>query len=717
MDPRGPSPAGAGVQNRANSPNTLRIHVSPPANSRQDSEPTHGSAAAALRVAAENLASAGTFLSERAAFLLLIGFVLAALAQLGLYFSVELNARAPMGYLFLLTIGIVAFALGSAGLWLRRTVSNDHSGSLSAGGATHTSWATIRAPLGLVGWVLGVVALFYLLAMLASGSESGNAVYIWVLALAALALPFVSVADVATRHVRSGLVAWLRQHTWDIAIVVALIAAFLVINLHDLRDWYYSAIGDEYLFYEHARRVVDEGITRPFSQEGVYNIHPAMNSVFQAGVMRVFGADYLGWKFSETLNAAITIPAIYLLGHTLGGRRAAVVAAAVFASSHYLFAFAHTGYNNLSPLPVATWSIAVFVLGWKRQSPLLMYTAGLIAGLGFYTHYGARAVLPIIALFSLTACNPRRLTYLWPLALGFAITVIPTFVVEQEGVLTRMFGQVVGGYSEVVTGSTGQRVLDNVILNLPAFSYNSTVHTYIYGALMDPVSGLLAALGLAFAIGHLKDPRWRLLLIWFAVAMFMSGILSPYPHVAVTRLLFAVPPLALLAGLLAGRLWKAIPFHQLRLPDRYRLVTGVAVVATVLPVILALNLWQFWQVTPSMFPHSREAVALGAIRSEDCGGDFEQAAFVGNAMGEGSLMQRMLSSMYPDGPLPGRISHSELANGSGLPDPLPECLVFLNPNADDALRLQQELARRYPDGWLLPFTNPSGTTTVAIFAR
>ena len=65
-------------------------------------------------------------------------------------------------------------------------------------------------------------------------------------------------------------------------------------------------------------------------------------------------------------------------------------------------------------------------------------------------------------------------------------------------------------------------------------------------------------------------------------------------------------------------------------------------------------------------------------------------------------MQQVLSSMYPDGPLPSRISHSELANGSGLPDPLPECFVFLNPYDDDALRLQQELARRYPDGRLLP---------------
>ena len=291
---------------------------------------------------------------------------------------------------------------------------------------------------------------------------------------------------------------------------------------------------------------------RPFSQQGVYNKNPVMNSVFQASVMRVFGADYFGWRLSETLNGTLSIPAIYLLGRLLGGRRAAVMAAGMFAFSHYVFAFSHTGYNNLSPLHVATWAFALFVLGCRRANPLLLYAAGLIAELGFYTHYSTRAVLPILFLFSLTLWDRRRLASLWPLALGFALTVLPTFVVEQEAAITRMFGRVIGGYSEAVSRSVGQRVLDNIVLNLPAFNYSATMHTYVYGALMDLVSGLLAVMGVAFALGHVKEPLWRLLLIWFAVAIMITGILSPYPHVAIIRLIFVLPPLALLAGLLTA---------------------------------------------------------------------------------------------------------------------------------------------------------------------
>ena len=280
---------------------------------------------------------------------------------------------------------------------------------------------------------------------------------------------------------RSAFTALFRRYRWDALAVFGLTGVFLTVNLWDLQHWYYSAIGDEYLFYEHAKRIIDEGIVRPFSQEGVYNKHPVLTSVFQATVMRVFGVDYFGWTFSETLNAALTIPAVYVLGRNLGGRTAGVVAAGIFAFSHYIFAFSHTGYANLSSLPVTAWALAFFVIGWRKGNPLLLYIAGVIAGLGYYTHYSGRAIIPIIVLFSMTRGSPRQLLGLWPLALGFVLTTAPTFVVEQEGVFTRMFGQVVGGYTEVVTGSFGQRLLGNIELNLQAFSYSPTVHTYVYG--------------------------------------------------------------------------------------------------------------------------------------------------------------------------------------------------------------------------------------------
>ena len=652
-------------------------------------------------------ATATALLAQRSTLLLISGALGVAIAQLGLLFSVELNERAPMGYLLLLALGVAAFALGSLGFRIKRAANEDGVPAVAAPVINILDSIT-----GTISVIIGAMATAALLIPLASGAVSGYMLIPWVVALACFATPFLPQLASVTALSR----AWIREHYQDALIVLSLMSLFVALNLYDLQHWYYSAIGDEFIFYEHAKHMTEEGIIRPFSQEGVYNHHPVMSTAYQAVVMWVFGADYLGWTFSSLLSATLTIPGLYLLGHTLAGRKAAVVAAILFAASHYILAGTHIGNTAMNPLPVAVWSVALFVLGWRMGNPLLLYAAGIIAGLGFYTHYSGRAMLPVIFLFALTAGSPRRLLSLWPLAFGFVLTVAPTFVVEQEQVFTRMFSQVVGGYSEAVAGSTGARILSNIEINLPAFNYNSTVHSYVYGPLLDPVSGALAALGIGFALGNIRQPSFRLLLIWFGVAAFMTGVLSPYPHVAITRLAFVVPPLVLLAGVLAGRIGDAVQFW----PENTRRlgagITAPALALALMAVVLTLNLWQFWHVTPSVFPHRPEAVALGAFRSEYCVGDAGGTLFIGQAVGEGSLLKQTLSAFDPDGALPRRLNHDEVLPNVELPGDVPRCVVFINPDAPEALTLREGLARRYPDGRVVAFANPSGTTAVEIFA-
>ena len=655
-------------------------------------------------------------LAARRVLLLVSGAVAVALAQIGLYLSLEINTRAPLGYLLLLALGVGLFALGSLGLWRSRSGETrgtpDHAHKSAA-------WplASLRSGYGKAGLAAGGALMAVLLGLLATGWESGSTLLLWAAALVAFAVVFWPPNAVASHLRNFAFTRWLRHYCWDVVAVSVLAGIFLAVCLYDLQHWYYSAIGDEFLFYEHARRILDEGIARPFSQEGVYNKHPVMTSILQATVMRVFGGDYFGWTFSETLNAALTIPAVYLLGRILGGRSSAVAAAGLFAFSHFILAFSHTRYANLSPLPVTAWALVFFLTGLRNGNPLLLFAAGVLAGLGFYTHYSGRAIILIIALFSITQGSPRRLLQLWPLAFGFALTTAPTFAVDQVGVFTRMFGQVVGGYSEVVTGSVGQRLLSNLELNLQAFNYSPTVHTYVYGPLMDPVSGALSALGIGFALGHIRHSAYRFLLLWFVVGMLMTGVLSPYPHVAITRLLFVVPPLALMAGLLIKEFSSSIPVLWSKFTGLRGTVLVPGALSLLLPAILLLNLWQFWQVTPNAMPHSPEAVALGAFRSEECGTVANETVFVGHATGEGSLMHQVLTAFYPNGPMPRRLDHRQLAEGHEVSGSPPRCVIFVNPGDPRAIKLQEELGRRYPDGRIKSFTNPSGTTAVDVFLR
>lgn len=630
--------------------------------------------------------------------LLVGGVLVATLGQAYLTFAYEPGRAAPSFGVLSLAIGFVLFALGALG----RSVNDERDDALS--GASIAAFPSgigkfSRSRVLAVG--LGVALMAILVFRLLGGSESGWDMLLWLVAFCALAVPFIR----RWNPFRASVAA-LRERTPDILIVAALVGIFVALNTHDLTDWYYSAIGDEYAFYGMATGIIKDGITRPFSQEGVYNHHPYLNSVYQAALMRVFEENHFWWKFGSVLAGALTIPGMYVLGYAFGGRKAAFAAAMLFAFSHYIFAQAHSGYNNLHSVPVTAWAIVLFALGLKRGSASMLYAAGALAGLGFYTHYSARSIAPIMFLFALTAFKPRDMLNLLPLVLGFTLTFLPTFLLEREELFTRMFPQAAGGYSESVSGNFGERILGNIENNLIAFNYNPDVHAWVGGALLDPVSVVLATLGVAFALGSIRQLSYLLLLIWFAVTMVATGLLSPYPTVATTRLYFVVPPLALLGGIMAARIvdW--------RLLSSNKLLTAVTL-TTLGAVVLALNIWQFWVATPRVFHHTQEAVAIGAMRSDACSGEPDDLIIVGRTTVP--LLKPALESYNTGGALPRLVDHSDINAGRFMPSETPRCVIFLNPGDADIKLFRQELTARYSDGQFTTFRNPSEKVWVDIF--
>ena len=558
-------------------------------------------------------------------------------------------------------------------------------------------WRVFRGARALVPAAIGGLAMLALLSRLAGDPSAGGVLALWVVAIVAFAVPF------------AGRVGWLsvpllRGLLPDIAAVALLVAIFVALNVQDLGDWYYSAIGDEYAFYSGATRVLEEGIARPFNQDGVYGHHPVLNSVYQALVMTVFGEDNFGWRFASVLSVAVAIPGIYVIGLTLGDRRVAVVAAIFFAFSHYLIAYAHTGYNTIHSLAPAIWTLAFFILGLRRGSPMLLYVAGAIAGLGFYTHFGGRAALPIMALFVLVQPEwRRRLPELWPLGLGFATVAAPMFVVNKGEVLSVMLSQIAGGYAEEITGPVGQRLFSNISKNLPTINYNPDSFHYVSGPLMDPLTAFFATLGVGLALGRIRDPSNRLLLIWLVVAFAITGLLTPYPQVAISRLNSIVPPLVLLGGCAAVQLWGRLPAYR---GTSRRVWAGMVLLVGLALVVLGLNVRQFWFETPRSFHLTREAVAIGAMRSDDCGGDVQRTVFAGRHTEP--LLRPALTSYYPEA------GELRLLDYEGVEAGLPSiglsarCVIFLNPDETGAGEVMDALARRYPGGTANQLFRPLG---------
>ena len=611
---------------------------------------------------------------------------------------------APPMTLALLAVGIGVFALGVFASATMQRVADPLSGV-----RLPSAFLPMRsAPLRVGAALIGGIALALLLTRMLGGQTSGWNFLLWFAALGAFLALFASRPRLPRRISR--------ERCLDILIVLALIALFIGLNARDLNHWYYSAIGDEYAFYTLAQSIAQEGILRPFSQEGVYNHHPYMISIYQSLFMRFFEANNFWWRFTSVLSGALAIPGIYIAGYMLGGRRAAIAAAALLAFSHYMFAFAHAGYEHLDSLAVTVWAIALLLLGMRRSSRLLLCAAGVAIGYGLYTHYSGRIVGPVALLFALTVVQPRDWRSLWPLALGIAAAALPTLLLEREQFFTRMFGQVVGGYDANISGAMGERIVNNIVNNGAAFSHNPVSHTYVADGLLDPISAYIAALGLGFAIGRIGAPSGRLLIIWFALTFAVVGVLNPHHSVAITRMYSVLPPLLLMGGLLAARLLDGLlPLGKDAAADRAQLLRTAGVMALVGALILALNIRQFAFETPRVYHTTQEALAMGVLQTHPAcvGGRLEDAVMV--AENTESLLQFVLEARYPNRALPLRIEHRHILDGTAAAVESPSCVIYLHPDQDAAQAFKADMERRYPSGEYAAFSGYFGGPEVDIF--
>ena len=577
-----------------------------------------------------------------------------------------------------------------------------------------------------IGFGIGIASFAFLALRLLSNSESGSDFWWWIFALIGIGVGLSPPLPRSMVHIRQ---AYRSVRIVDIAILAVIIAVFVVVNSTDLTDWRY-VIGDEYAFYETSKWLSDDGLKRPFSQYGAYNTHPMLGIAMKSAIMNVVGTDHFGWKFSSVVMVVLAIPGLYLLGTTLGGRVAGAVAAAMLGFSHYIFALAHTGYNQPDSILPIVWTFAIFALGARRGNPLLLFIAGVLAGLCFYSFAAVRVALPIVVLFVLISpLSVGRFRSLLLLMVGFALALIPALIVNGMYFVTVSLENVVGLQGETSDLSLVSRMATNIELNILAFHFNERISHYVSGPLFDPISGLISAVALAFAVGTFRDPASRLLCLWFGVGFIAAGIASPYYHVVVTRMFVVVPSLALASGLLVSRfIWPTEV--NIRLSDASKLLTNpksvvVALIVVVGIVTLVLNVQRFREETPAVHQSSPAATGIGALRSVTCGDEpLERIAFISR---DEHLIRRVLNSYEPgsvridpnDGPeVPGSptfLNHQQAAEHR-MQVPLTfRCIIFTHPWESEASEVLNALRARNPDGDVTTFTDPSGKTNVLIF--
>ncbi len=457
------------------------------------------------------------------------------------------------------------------------------------------------------GWSLGAIgvlmlsAVFYVFVLVnAYGHTTGVLLLVpWIagIALAGVALHMLTGRpDADTAPPRAAI---------EYLFVIAAVLAFTALNLRDLRDWHFIFWGDEWPFYDLARFVVTGGAVDPFSQVGVYGIHPLADSIYQALVMRLTETHALGWRLSSNLAAGLPIIPLYAIGRRLAGPIFACVAAFVYAACPLLWAFAHIGYNNNDPLFLMVIAALLCYRGARCGSAATLFAAGACAGGAWYSLFSGRLMIGVLGLALLTAwqggwrMTARRIAFLLA---GFAMAILPLVLDNGADTIRQMFPLI--SLSQARTnGAVSSLLAQNMVRGAYAFLYATVDAHYVYGEVFDVVSATALCLGVTLALRRLRALGTRLLLIWFGVGLMLTTPLYYAPQIADTRLMIAVPPAALLAA------WGLCSFagavQQMTRPALYLSGLGAALAS-----IWALNLHQFYGTVLDQHYHPYPSMML-----------------------------------------------------------------------------------------------------------
>lgn len=517
-------------------------------------------------------------------------------------------AESVAAAVILLAVGALLFALAS-----RKSASDEETPPFEP---LAKGWhPTSRGDYIVVAMFGFGVALFTaIIIRLLDGHYSHGLALLFLLSVLLLATPFLRRDRQQRVRFQPRLSPVMAAEAGFLAVVIA---GFVFLNVHDLTNWRFSAIGDEYIWYYEAKAIADGADFNPFSQAGPRQAFPVGTSALHAVTLKIFGGDIFAWKVHLVAVAAASFVPLYLLVRDLFSRRAAIFAIVILASSHYLFAYVHHPPYIIELLPSVT-ALWLLTLGLRRNSTLALFGSGVAAGFGFYVWPAARIAIVIMAIYMLTFGRKSiRLATVLPIAVSFVAMVGPLFAVERWNAVASMPGGTALGYgSASVVGDRLDRIGFNIVRSIMAFNFNPNPFHYVSGSLLDPVSAVLFVLGIGLALSKIRHPAFRLLVVWWVVALAAAGFTNPYGRTAITRLHFVLPVAAALGGLAVDQALHLL--HNLRPNVAIRTVLAAAALGVLIPLLLFLNLQRFWSETPQSGPTTVATVAVRAVFSSMC---------------------------------------------------------------------------------------------------
>ena len=252
---------------------------------------------------------------------------------------------------------------------------------------------------------------------------------------------------------------------------------------------------------------IARGASLPLTNRDPY-IGSLWNWVLAAG-FAVSGPSLLTPRLLIALFGALTVVPTYLLGRSLAGMWAGVLAALLIGlSPAHIAVYSHIAWSNcLTPL-FTTLGLWLAHYAITRDRPRLLVPSGLAFGLGVQTHPVGALLLPGVAI-GVAVARPGLLRGPWPwLAILAAIL----------GAANLLAANVLGGFEGLTYGGTVQaRYTGGEILTAPVYVERLRQTLWL---LADSLAGVLAE------SGPLAGPfeRWLGLVLLIASAVGIEAL-------------------------------------------------------------------------------------------------------------------------------------------------------------------------------------------------
>lgn len=290
--------------------------------------------------------------------------------------------------------------------------------------------------------------------------------------------------------------------------------------------------------------------------------------------MRLFGKNLFGLMMHSVITGTLTVPAVYLAGREMFGRRVALIAAALLTASYTHFHFSRVILTASTTLTV---TLLVFFLfrAIRTGHPFWFALAGASGSAAFMQYHAGRigpatAILVFLWLVLFRFRDTKKQLWRWLLVPAGALAVLGPMAVFYA----RNIPDLIGRGAEInITGegvqkhlmykyhasTLGQVFLEQIKRSFLTFHFygDSSSEFGFPGPMVDTLTAALLVVGLGIAFRFVLHARPLALVFCVIGTLFFGGTIMLDPPDWV-HLVIAIPPACVLAGLAADRLFAAL---------------------------------------------------------------------------------------------------------------------------------------------------------------